>query len=61
MYGSETLVYKENLRIRVVQMNNLRKMFGVRTIDRLRNENRRDLCNVREGVNKADSKKVLKW
>ena len=39
MYGSKTLVWKEKerSRIRIVQMNNLRGLLGIRRMDRVLN------------------------
>lgn len=36
-----------------MQMDNLRRMLGVRKIDRMRNKRIRNKCNVRKGVNKV--------
>ena len=45
-YGSETMLWKEKERprIRAVQMDNLRGLFGIRRIDRVPNARIRKLC-----------------
>lgn len=51
VYGSETLVWKkkEKLRIKSVQINNLRGMLEMR-INKMSGDEIRDLCSVRKGV-----------
>ena len=50
MYGSETMLWreKERSRMRDVQMDNLRGLFGIRRMDRIPNARIRELC-VEEG------------
>ena len=53
-HGSETMLWKEKKisRIRVVQMDNLRGLFGIGRMDRFPNARIRELCGVRKGVDK---------
>ena len=52
MYGSETMLWKEKerSRIRAVQMDNLRGLLGIRSIDRVPNARIRELCGVTKGI-----------
>ena len=62
MYGSETIIWKENerSRIRAVQMDDLRGLLGIRRIDKAPNILIRHLCRVMKGVDeKIDG--VLQW
>ena len=47
-YGSETMIWreKERSRIRAVQMDNLRSLFGIRRMDKVLNALIRQLCIV---------------
>ena len=47
-YGSETMLWKEKerSRIRVVQMDNLRGLLGIRRMDRVPYARIRELCGV---------------
>ena len=45
MYGSE----KERSRVRVVQVDYLRGLLGIRRMDRVPNAGIRELCGVRKG------------
>ena len=51
-YGSETMIWRENerFRIRVVQMDNLRGLLGIRRMDIVLNARIRQLCGVTKGV-----------
>ena len=48
MYGSEAMLWreKERSRMRAVQMENLRGLLGIRKVDRVPNEQIRELCRV---------------
>ena len=46
MYGSETMLWKERSRIRVVQMNSFRGLVGSKMMDRVPNARIRELCGV---------------
>ena len=52
MYGSETMLWKEEerSRVRAVQMDNLRGLLGVRRMDRIPNARIRELCEVRKSL-----------
>lgn len=50
---------KEKLRIKVVQINNLKGILKVKRIERIRN-GRRYLCNVRKFANGSVSEYVLR-
>ena len=47
MYGSETMLWKEQerSRIRAAEMNNLRGLLGIRRMNRVMNAWIRDLCS----------------
>ena len=51
MYGSETILWKEKKRSRIkaVQMDNLRGLLGIRTMDRVPNERIREFWKVTKG------------
>ena len=50
MYGSETMLWKEERsRIRVVPIDNLKGFLGIRRIDRVPNAQIRELCGVKKG------------
>ena len=51
-YGSETMLLKEKetSRIRAVQMDNLRGLFGIRRMDSVPNARIRELCRVMKGL-----------
>ena len=50
MYGSETMLWKEEIsRIRVVQTDNLRGLLGIRRMDSIPNGRIRELCGVEKG------------
>ena len=48
LYGSDTMVGKEKdrSRIRVVQMDKLRGLLGIRRMDRVRNARIRESCKL---------------
>ena len=62
-YGSETMIRRENerSRIRVVQMNSLRGLLGIRRMDKVPNARIRQLCGVMKGVDEKIEEGVLKW
>ena len=49
---AETMLWqeKERSRIRVVQMDNLRGLLGIRRMDRVPNSRIRELCGVKKGL-----------
>ena len=52
MYGSETMLWKENerSRVRALQMNNLRRLLGIRKMDRVPNGGIRVLSGIKKGL-----------
>ena len=52
MYDSEIMLWKEKerSRFRAVQMDNLRGLFGIRRVDRVRNLRISELCGVTKGI-----------
>ena len=52
MYGSETMLWREKERSRVmaVQMDNLRGLLGIKRMDRISNARIKVLCRVRKGL-----------
>ena len=55
MCGIETLIWKEEeegFRIRVVQMDNLRGLLGIRRMDKVKNTWIREFCGLTEGGRK---------
>ena len=52
MYGSETMIWKEEerARIRAVQMNKINSFLGIRRMDRVPNARIRELCGMAKGV-----------
>ena len=62
MYGSETMLWKEEerSRIRVVQMDNLRGLLGIRRMNRVPNAKIRELCQVKKGLNERIDEGVLR-
>ena len=62
MYGFETMLWKEKKRsrIRVIQMDNLRGLLGIRRMDRVPNARIRELCGVTKGVDERNEG-VLRW
>ena len=62
-YGSDTMIWRENerSRIRVVQMDNLKGLVGIRRMDKVPNAQIRQLCRVKKGVDKKIDEGVLRW
>ena len=62
MYGSETMLWREKARSRVkaVQMDNLRRLLGIRRMDRVPNVRIREFCGVRKGVDERIDEGVLR-
>ena len=60
-YGGETMIWrqKERSRIRVVQLDNLRGLLGIRRMVRVLNARIRQLCRVMKGVNERLYEGVL--
>ena len=51
MYGSETMIWKEERsRLGGVQMDNLRGLLGIRRMDKVPNARIRELCGVKKGL-----------
>ena len=61
-YGSET-IWRENERPRIwaVQMDNLKRLVGIRRIDKVPNARIRKLCGVKKGVDEKIDEGVLRW
>ena len=52
---------KGTFRIRIVQMDNLRGLLGIRRMDKVPNTWIRELCRVIKGVDKKIDEGVLRW
>ena len=63
IYGSETMIWKENerSRIRAVQMDNLRGLLGIRRMDKVLNAWIRELCGVTKAMDERIDEGVLRW
>ena len=62
MYGSETMLWKEKRsRMKTVQMDNLRRLLGIRRMDRVPIAWIRELCNVKKGLDERNDEGVLLW
>ena len=61
MYGSETMIWKENERprIRAVQRDKLRGLQDIRRIDKVQNARIRELCGVTEATDERTDEVVL--
>ena len=57
MYGSE----KERSRVRVVQVDYLRGLLGIRRMDRVPNAEIRELCGVKKGLDERIDEGMLWW
>ena len=62
-YGSEAMLWKEMERSRImaVQMDNLRGLLGIRSMDRVPNARMRELCRVMKGVDERIDESALHW
>ena len=62
-YGSETVLWKEEerSRVRVIQMDSLRGLLGIRRTDKVPNAWIRELCRVRKGLDKRIDEGVIRW
>ena len=60
-YRSETMIWREieRSRIRVVQMDSLRSLIGIRRMDKFPNARIRQLCGVAKGVDERFEEDVL--
>ena len=60
MYGSKTMLWKEKerSRIRVVQIDILRELLGIRRMDRVQNVRIRELCGVKKGLDERTDEGV---
>ena len=63
MYGSDTMLWekKERSRIKVVQLDNLRGLLGIRRMDRVPNAQIRELCGVLKGLMRASYDGLDMW
>ena len=63
MYGMETMIWKEKERssIRTIQMNKMRCLLDIRSMDRVPNERMRELCGMAKGVDERSKEVVLRW
>ena len=61
MYGSETMLWKENerFRIRAVQMDNLIVLLGIRRMDKIPNARVKEFCGVMKGIDEMIEDGVL--
>ena len=48
-------------RIRALQMDNLRRLLGIRKMDRVLNARIKEFCNVKKGVEERIDEGVLRW
>ena len=55
------MLKKDESGINAVEMRSLRRMCGKRIIDRVRNEQIREECGVREGVVTRMKVNILRW
>ena len=55
------MTYREESRIRAVQMDNLRGLLGIRRMNKVPNAQIRDLCGVTRGVEERIDEGVLRW
>ena len=62
MYGSETVLWKEKERSRVgaVQMDNLRGLLSIRSMDRVPNGRIRELCGAKKGLDEKFHEGLLR-
>ena len=61
MYGSETMLWKkERSRIRVVQMDKLRGLLGIRRINRVPNARIKELCGVKKSLDERIDEGILR-
>ena len=63
MYGSETMLWKEEetSRIMALQMDTFRGLLGIRRMDRVLNAWIRELCGVKKGLDERIDEGVLRW
>ena len=63
MYDSETMKWKdkEKSRIRIVQMDNLRDLLGIRKMDKVPNAQVKELCGVTKGMDERIDEGILRW
>ena len=52
---------KERSRVRAVPMDNLRRLLGIRRMDRALNAWIRELCRVKKGLDERTDESVLRW
>ena len=62
-YGSETIIWREKERSTfwVLQMDNLRGLLGISSMDKVSNAWIRQLCGITKGVDEKIDKSVLRW
>ena len=63
-YGRETMTLwkeKERSRVKAVQMDNLRGLLSIRRMDRVPNEQIRELCGLKKGLDERIDEGVLRW
>ena len=63
MYGSKTMLKKENERSRIsaVQMESLRRLLGIMRMDRVLKAQIMELCKVKWGLNERIDEGMLQW
>ena len=63
MYSNETRLWKEKerFRIKAIQMDNLRGLLGIRSMDRILNAWKGELCRVKNGLDERIDECMLGW
>ena len=63
MYGSETMIWKEEdrSRLRAVQMDKIRSLLGIRKMDRIQNARIREMYGMEKGGYERIEEDVLHW
>ena len=52
---------KERSRVKAVQIETLRRLLGIRRMDKVLNARIRELCGVTKGVDEMTDEGVLRW
>ena len=63
MYGREAIIWKQKERsmVRIIQIDNLRGLQGIRKMDKVSNARIREFWGVTKGVHKWIGEGVLRW
>ena len=60
LYGIEIMIWREKKpRIRALQIENLRGLWGIRRMDRVPNAQIKELCGVKKGMDERIDETVL--